>query len=130
MSVNRQAVPVEFRPGTVDEIEPIGKNLNLGSGKSKLKNTVTLDRVPETQPDIVHDLNVFPWPFEVDTFQTIYCIDVIEHLSDIVKALEEMHRIAQKGGWIHITTPHFSCANSNTDPTHLHHLGFFSFDYF
>ncbi len=31
---------------------------------------------------------------------------------------------------IAITTPHFSSANSFTDPTHRHHFGWFSLDYF
>ena len=29
-----------------------------------------------------------------------------------------------------ITTPHFSCANSYSDPTHRHHFGWRSFDCF
>ena len=58
------------------------------------------------------------------------CKEVIEHLADIVRAMEELHRIGRPGARVHITTPHFSCANSFTDPTHRHHLGCFSFDYF
>jgi hypothetical protein len=44
--------------------------------------------------------------------------------------MEEIHRVARAGAKVYIATPHFSCANSYTDPTHRHHLGFFSFDYF
>lgn len=29
-----------------------------------------------------------------------------------------------------ITTPHYTCANAYTDPTHRHQFGMFSFDYF
>ena len=29
-----------------------------------------------------------------------------------------------------MVTPHYSCMDSYTDPTHLVHLGFYSFDYF
>jgi SAM-dependent methyltransferase len=42
----------------------------------------------------------------------------------------ELHRVLAPGGRLLVTTPHFSCANSWTDPTHRHHLGLFSFDYF
>jgi hypothetical protein len=31
---------------------------------------------------------------------------------------------------VRIATPHFSSANSYTDPTHRQHLGYRSFDYF
>ena len=105
--------------------------LNVGSGKDRsIGGAVTLDVNPSTSPDIVHDLNKFPWPFDDDTFEAIHCMDVIEHMEDVVKTMEEMHRISRVGARVYIATPHFSCANSYTDPTHRHHLGFFSFDYF
>lgn len=105
--------------------------LNLGSGKDRsITDAVTVDINPSTSPDVIHDLNNVPWPLDDDTFDIIYCKDIIEHLGDIVKTMEELHRVARAGARIHITTPHFSCANSYTDPTHRYHLGFFSFDYF
>ena len=104
--------------------------LNLGSGKRFIPDAVTVDWRPETSPDVVHDLNRFPWPLEDNTYDAVYCMDVIEHLEDIVKTMEEIHRVSKAGANVHITTPHFSCANSYTDPTHRHHLGIFSFDYF
>ena len=104
--------------------------LNLGSGKRFIPDAVTVDCSPQTSPDVVHDLNRFPWPLEDNTYDMVYCMDVIEHLDDIVRTMEEIHRVAKAGANIHITTPHFSCSNSYTDPTHRHHLGIFSFDYF
>ena len=93
--------------------------LNLGSGKNRsIPGAVTIDIVPDTLPDMVHDLNNFPWPFDDDTFEAIHCMDVIEHLEDVVKTMEEMHRISRVGARVYIATPHFSCANSYTDPTH------------
>jgi SAM-dependent methyltransferase len=105
--------------------------LNLGSGKRQdASSAVSVDIASVIRPDVLHDLNKYPWPFEDDTFDAVRCIDVVEHLDDIVKAMEEIHRVSRSGGRVTITTPHFSCANSYTDPTHRHHLGFFSFDYF
>jgi len=105
--------------------------LNLGSGQnSSIPGAVTVDLLPDASPNIVHDLNQLPWPLDDDEFDAIYCIDVIEHLKDVVKTMEEIHRISRAGGKVYIATPHFSCANSYTDPTHRYHLGFFSFDYF
>ena len=107
------------------------RTLNLGSGQDRSKSdAVSIDRVAETKPDIVHDLDIYPWPLEDNRFDTVHCLDVIEHLQNIVRAMEEIHRISRNGARVHIATPHFSCANSYTDPTHLHHLGLFSFDYF
>lgn len=105
--------------------------LNLGSGRdSSISGAVTVDIRPATSPDVVHDLNVFPWPLDDEAFDVVYCKDVLEHLDDLVKVMEEIHRVSRPGAVVHITTPHFSCANSFTDPTHRHHFGLRSFDYF
>lgn len=107
------------------------KILNLGSGQdASLPGAVCVDFNPETRPDIVHDLNKTPWLLESNAFDAIYCRDVLEHLNDLVPVMEEIHRVGRKGGTVTITTPHYSCANSYTDPTHRHHLGLFSLDYF
>ena len=65
-----------------------------------------------------------------ESFDAVVMMDVIEHLENIVHVMEEIYRVGKGGGEVHITTPHYSCSNSYTDPTHKHHLGFFSFDYF
>ena len=44
--------------------------------------------------------------------------------------MAEIHRVLASDGSVLITTPHYSSANSYTDPTHKHHLGYRSFDYF
>ena len=105
--------------------------LNLGSGAdSTIVSAVSVDKNPAFRPDIVHDLNVFPWPLETGTFDEVYCQNILESLSDIVRVMEEIHRVSKRGALIHIDTPHFSWAESFTDPTRIHHFGFFSFDGF
>lgn len=106
------------------------KRLNLGAGEQKMAGTVTLDSNPRVKPDIVHDLDVFPWLLGDNEFDEVYCFDVLEHLENVVGAMEEIHRILKPGGTVMITTPHFSCRNAFTDPTHRHFLGVRSFDYF
>lgn len=107
------------------------RTLNVGCGKDRSADgAVTIDINPRISPDIVHDLNQLPWPLRTNEFDAIYCKDVLEHLDNIVKTMEEIHRIARPGATVYIATPHFSCANSYTDPTHRHHLGVFSLDYF
>lgn len=107
------------------------RSLSVGCGKRPpAPGLVRLDKSAAVQPDVVWDLDVFPYPFEESSFGDIECNDVIEHLSDIPKAMEEFHRILKPGGVLRMTTPHFSCANSYIDPTHRWHLSVFSFDYF
>ena len=104
--------------------------LNLGSGLKPIPGAVNLDVTSTTQPDVVHDLNEAPWPFDADSFDEVYANDVIEHLDNILLTMEEIHRVSRAGAVIRITVPHFSSANAFTDPTHRHYFGFFSFHYF
>lgn len=107
------------------------KTLYLGAGKEEREaGAVTIDIRDAVQPDIVHDLNKFPWPLEDGIFNEIICHDVLEHLDDLVKVMEEIHRVSLPGAVIRIQMPHYSSHNSFTDPTHKLHLGLFSFDYF
>ncbi len=105
--------------------------LSVGCGRRPpQEDLVRLDKSSNVEPDVVWDLDEFPYPFSESSFLEIECFDVIEHLEDIPKTLEELHRILQPKGLLKVTTPHFSCANSFIDPTHRWHLSYFSFDYF
>lgn len=106
------------------------RTLNLGSGHGRREGAVNLDITLDTNPDVVHDLNQYPWPFEADRFDRVVAFDVLEHLDDIAKVMVELHRICATGAVIEITVPHFSSDGAYTDPTHRHYFGAFSFDYF
>jgi hypothetical protein len=55
---------------------------------------------------------------------------VIEHLSDVIRTMEELHRLVRPGGRVWIETPHYTDFSSFCDPTHRSHLNSFSFKYF
>lgn len=101
--------------------------LHLGAG---LKSRVDAVNVDATNPDVVHDLDLVPWPFEADRFREVHAYDVIEHLTDIVCTMEEIHRVCTDGALVKITVPHYSCSNAFTDPTHKHYFSSSSFNYF
>ena len=109
--------------------------LQLGAGNRRFEGLPTdqivrLDLRPSVQPDVIWNLDSFPWPFPDASFDVVDCTDVLEHLGDLVRVMEEIHRVGRPACRVLIATPHFSCANSFTDPTHRHHLGLRSFDYF
>lgn len=95
-----------------------------------MDDAVNLDISSDVGADLVHDLGRMPWPLASDSFREVFALDVIEHLSDVVGAMEEIHRVCRPGARVHITVPHFSSANAYTDPTHRHQFSCFSFDYF
>jgi SAM-dependent methyltransferase len=104
--------------------------LNLGCGRKPRDGAVNVDISPLVGADVVHDLARRPWPLASDSFREVYAFDVIEHLDDVVGAMEELHRVCRAGASVHITVPHFSSANAFTDPTHRHQFSYFTFDYF
>ena len=106
------------------------KRLNIGCGQKPLADAVNLDISADVGADVVHDLDTTPWPFESDTFDEIHAYDVLEHVDDVVSALEEIHRIGRQGAVLHATVPHFSSANAFTDVTHRHWFSWRSFDPF
>jgi SAM-dependent methyltransferase len=105
------------------------RKLNLGCGRRRDPTAVNLDITEDTDPDVVHDLNVVPWPFPDDRFDHLDAIDVIEHLDDTLAAVSEIHRVTRPGGTVKIVVPHFSSANAFTDLTHRGFFGFRSLDY-
>ncbi|HZO80789.1 MAG TPA: methyltransferase domain-containing protein [Candidatus Binataceae bacterium] len=107
-----------------------GTALNLGCGRKRREGALNLDRVPELNPDVTHDLDKIPWPLADNQFGEVYAEDVLAHCTDVIATMEEIHRVCQDHAIVRITTPHFSSANSFVDPTHLQHFSYFSFDYF
>jgi SAM-dependent methyltransferase len=104
--------------------------LDVGCGKNKTPGAVGIDFNADTGADIVHDLNQYPWTLDADSFDRIICSHIVEHVNDLMRFMQEVHRIAHAGAQVEIVTPHFTNRFSYTDPTHTRHLGLRSFDYF
>ncbi len=94
------------------------KKLNLGCGKFKKEGYVNLDYKVDLEPEILHDLNKFPYPFPDDHFDLVEAEHVLEHLRDAFSAMKELHRILRSGGTLIIKVPHFS--RGFTHPEHMH----------
>jgi len=106
------------------------KVLDLGSGTKKRPGATTVDINVDTAPDVVHDLNVFPYPFPESEFDEIYADNVLEHLDDVVLTMQELHRITRDGGLVTVYVPYFRSTWAAIDPTHRHHFTAESMSYF
>lgn len=62
--------------------------------------TTNMDIQDHENVDIKHDLSVFPWPVEDQSFDGVFGRYCLEHLSwhDLPKALKEIYRILKQGG--------------------------------
>jgi SAM-dependent methyltransferase len=98
-------------------------NLNLGCGNYKLDDCINIDKLDIYQPDVLHDLEVLPWPFESNSADNIILTHVLEHLGQcpslFIKILKEIYRISKNGCFLYIDVP---CPKSKYylgDPTHV-----------
>jgi SAM-dependent methyltransferase len=104
--------------------------LDVGCGIKKYPGAIGIDRLPGTAADIVHDLDHFPWPLPDSSFDQLRLIHVIEHVGDVIRTMEELHRLGRNGARVVIATPHYTDFSSFCDPTHRWHLNSFSLRYF
>jgi SAM-dependent methyltransferase len=108
----------------------IERTLDVGCGINKLPGSIGVDRNPRSKADVLCDLDRFPYPFRDNSFARLQAIHVIEHVSDVMRTMEEFHRLVRAGGTIFLATPHYTDFSSFCDPTHRWHLNSFSFRYF
>jgi SAM-dependent methyltransferase len=84
------------------------RKLNLGCGEDKKEGYVNVDIHDHVKPDVVHDLNIFPYPFQENEFDVIEAFHVLEHLDKPFPVMKELQRILKPSGILHIKVPHFS----------------------
>ena len=97
--------------------------LNLGCGSVILKDFVNVDKFDFYKPNIVHDLEVFPYPFKNNSVDEIILSHVLEHIGQIPdvfnEIIKELYRICRNGSLINITVPHPRHDDFISDPTHV-----------
>lgn len=116
--IDRLTNPEQFR------LRPTGAGdvLDVGCGSAKYPGATGLDRSADTDADVIADLDDYPYPLEDNSFDQILCQDVIEHVGEPIRFMEELHRIGRPGARIQLRTPHFSSVLAYGDPTHKHYF--------
>jgi SAM-dependent methyltransferase len=80
--------------------------LDIGSGGSSYDryfvNRITVDIDPARNPDVVGDAHSLPFPDE--KFDIVICTEVLEHLKNPQKAIDEMWRVLKDEGMVILTT--------------------------
>jgi len=108
-------------------IEKKPKILDIGCGKRKYPSSIGIDKNPDSDADVIRDLNKLPYPFKKNEFDIVYATHVIEHLRKPFKILKEIERILKPGGKFIVRVPHFSCVNAYGNPDHKHYYACESF---
>jgi hypothetical protein len=95
--------------------------LNLGCGHDRATGFVNVDKFGS--PDLVHDLEVLPWPWPDNSVEEIRLHHVLEHLGERTETflgiMKEMYRICRDGATIDIRVPHPRHDSFFDDPTHV-----------
>jgi ubiquinone/menaquinone biosynthesis C-methylase UbiE len=107
----------------IDQYETV----DLGCGTNKQPDALGVDIVNTDKTDIVQDLNNHPWDLPDNSFSNVICEDILEHVDDPLRFLEEVHRIAKSNAEVYIRTPHFTNHNAWVDPTHRRPFSAFTF---
>ena len=119
--MNRRMVKCDHVEYLNDEMRglPIGRqcmNLNLGCADAHLAGFVNVDQ--RTPADQLADLSE-PWPWDDSSVDFIRAVDVIEHLPDKVRTMNEAWRVLIPGGRLEILVPTTDGPGAWQDPTHV-----------
>lgn len=102
--------------------------LDIACGKNKKNGFTGVDIWKGA--DIVVDLKKFPWPFEDNSVDEIFCSHYIEHTPDLISFANELYRIMKPGAKAEIIAPYYSSIRAWQDPTHLRAISENTFLYF
>jgi len=96
------------------------KVLHLGCGTTKITDATGIDSLALAGVDVVHNLEVTPWPFAANTFDVIVAHAVLEHLQPFIPVMNEIHRVGKHGARAVVCVPYFRSRDAFNDPTHAH----------
>ena len=95
--------------------------LNLGCGSKYMDGYINVDKYGE--PEVLFDLETFPWPWETNSVEEIVLHHVLEHLGQntniYLNIMKEMYRVCKHDAKIYITVPHPRHDDFMNDPTHV-----------
>lgn len=106
------------------------KILDLGCGKKKRPGSIGVDWSDRHDADVVHDLNIFPYPFADNEIDKIFLDNVLEHLNEPMQVMQEIHRISKANGTVKVIVPYFRSVWASIDPTHKTFFTVDSFAYY
>lgn len=92
------------------------KVLDIGCGSNKVKGALGMDFNANLDADIIHDLNLFPYPLNDDEFDHIYISNTLFLLNNPIKIMEEVYRVLKLGGGVTVIQPYFRSVFNFIDP--------------
>ena len=100
------------------------KILDLGCGNKKgcgchyEGKVIGVDTDPNSQADVIWDLEEFPYPFKNNEFDYVYSHHALEHLKNTDKVMNELWRITKPNGRLNILVPFGTATSALQHPDH------------
>jgi len=110
--------------------------LNIGSGLTRKKGFINVDfcshvdKEGKQYTDVICDIEKEPLPYEDNSVDEIACYEVLEHLDDLIFAMNEMWRVLKPEGILRGKVPREGGRGALADPTHKRVFITDTFDYF
>jgi SAM-dependent methyltransferase len=101
------------------------KRLTFEGVEKEWSGLVTLDNDPAVSPDVLHDLNVLPYPFADNTFREIHAYECLEHCGTqgdwkfFFDQFYELWRMLKPDGYLCVTVPMWDSPWAWGDPGHM-----------
>jgi len=109
------------------------RRLHLGCGRDIKPEWINLDHLAGPGVDVVADLDdcaATRLPFEDNSIDEILASHLIEHLSNPLPLMQELHRVAKPNAPAVFRVPYGSHDDAYTDPTHVRPYFMGSWGYF
>jgi len=129
-------VTVEDAPVGVSTLlaEHAAIDLDIGCGAAKQAGFIGIDMRPLPGVDIVHDVEVYPWPLPDECVRRAIASHLVEHIDphkgNFIRFMDEVWRVMKVGGEFIIATPHGSSQGFLQDPTHCNPCNEWTWAYF
>lgn len=101
----------------------MGLRINMGCGSAHRQGYLNVDIDPGCNPDRIMDMQDFPWAFDDNSVEELVLVHVLEHVGqttdDFRSVIQEMHRVMQHDGRVHVVVPDPAHDHFEIDPTHV-----------
>lgn len=112
----------------------LGIKLDIGCGANKQPGFVGIDIRELPGVDIVHDVEVFPWPLPDDCASLAVASHLVEHIDPhkgvFLRFMDEVWRVMKEDGQFLIATPYAGSYGYWQDPTHCNPCNEATWGYF
>lgn len=104
--------------------------IDIGCGAAKQHpDAIGTDRYPHAGVDIVADLE-HGLPFASASVDHVFAVHFLEHVHDLLRLMNDIHRILRPGGVLHVMVPNCQFVNAYADPTHVRFFNQQTFKFF